>query len=50
METLNFEGDAADVCTYFERPANGPELTKGRYLVNVFTEDREIGQTSFELK
>lgn len=50
METLNFEGEAADVCTYFERPANGPELTKGRYLVNVFTEDREIGQTSFELK
>lgn len=50
METLNYEGDAADVCTYFERPVNGPELAKGRYVVNVFTEDREIGQTSFELK
>lgn len=50
METLNYEGDAADVCTYFERPANGPELAKGRYYVNIFTEDREIGQTSFELK
>jgi hypothetical protein len=47
---LNYEGDAADVCTYFERPANGPELAKGRYYVNIFTEDREIGQTSFELK
>ncbi len=50
METLNFEGEAADVCTYFERPANGAELVKGKYLVNIFTEDREIGQTSFELK
>lgn len=50
METLNYEGDAADVCTYFERPVNGAELSKGRYVVNVFTEDREIGQTSFELK
>lgn len=50
METLNYEGDAADVCTYFEQPVNGPELVKGRYVVNVFTEDREIGQTSFELK
>ena len=50
METLNFEGEAADVCTYFERPANAPELVKGKYLVNIFTEDREIGQTSFELK
>jgi hypothetical protein len=50
METLNYEGDAADICTYFERPVNGSELAKGRYVVNVFTEDREIGQTSFELK
>lgn len=50
METLNYEGDAADICTYFERPVNSPDLTKGRYVVNVFTEDREIGQTSFELK
>lgn len=50
METLNYEGDAADVCTYFELPQNGAELAKGRYYVNIFTEDREIGQTSFELK
>lgn len=50
METLNYEGDAADVCTFFERPVNGADLTKGRYVVNVFTEDREIGQASFELK
>jgi len=50
METLNYEGDAADICSYFESPANSPELPKGRYYVNVFTEDREIGQTSFELK
>lgn len=50
METLSYEGNAADVCTYYERPANGAELAKGRYYVNVFTEDREIGQTSFELK
>jgi hypothetical protein len=50
METLNYEGDAADICTYFERPVNSAELAKGRYYVNIFTEDREIGQTSFELK
>ena len=50
METLSYEGDAADICTYFEQPVNSPELAKGRYYVNIFTEDREIGQTSFELK
>ena len=50
METLNYEGDAADVCAYFELPVSGSELVKGKYFVNVFTEDREIGQTTFELK
>jgi len=50
METLNYEGNAADICTYFELPLNNPELPKGRYYVNIFTEDREIGQTSFELR
>ncbi len=50
METLNYEGDAADVCAYFELPINGAELVKGKYFVNIFTEDREIGQTTFELK
>jgi hypothetical protein len=50
METLNYEGAAADICTNFELPANSPELAKGRYFVNIYTEDREIGQTTFELK
>jgi hypothetical protein len=50
METLNYEGDAADICTYFERPVNSADLAKGKYFVNIFTEDREIGQTTFELK
>jgi len=50
METLNYEGDAADICTYYELPLKEAELPKGRYNVSIFTEDREIGQTSFELR
>jgi len=50
METLNYEGEAVDICTYFQQMPGSQELTKGRYFVNIFTEDREIGQTSFELK
>ncbi len=49
METLNYEGEAVDVCTYFEKPAS-MDLPKGRYFVTVFTQDREIGEGSFELK
>ena len=50
METLNYEGEAADICTYYENPAAGADLPKGHYIVSIFTEDREIGQTSFDLK
>lgn len=50
METLNYDGSATDMCTFYEQPDNAQDLPKGRYIVNIFTEDREIGQASFELK
>lgn len=50
IETLNYEGEAIDICTYYEHPSTAAELPKGRYIVNIFTEDREIGQGSFELR
>jgi hypothetical protein len=50
IETLNYEGEATDICTYYEHPSGAGELPKGRYIVNIFTEDREIGQGSFELR
>lgn len=50
IETLNYEGEATDICTYYEHPSTAAELPKGRYIVNIFTEDREIGQGSFELR
>jgi hypothetical protein len=50
METLNYEGEAADICTYYEQAAKAEELPKGHYVVSIFTEDRQIGESSFELK
>lgn len=50
IETLNYEGEAIDICTYYEHPSTAAELPKGRYIVNIFTEDREIGQGGFELR
>ena len=50
METLNYDGEAADICTYFEQPIKGSDLPKGRYIVSIFTEDRQIGESAFELK
>jgi cell division protein FtsB len=50
METLNYEGEAADICSYYEHPSTGSDLPKGRYIVSIFTEDREIGQVNFDLR
>lgn len=50
MESVSYSGEAMDICTYFEKPAGMGELPKGRYMVDVFTDDYAIGQGSFELK
>lgn len=50
METLNYEGEASDICTYYEQPPKASDLPKGHYVVSIFTEDRLIGESSFELR
>lgn len=50
MESVSYSGEAMDICTYFEKPVSMGELPKGRYMVDVFTDDYAIGQGSFELK
>ncbi len=50
MESVSYSGEAMDICTYFEKPSSMGELPKGRYMVDVFTDDYAIGQGSFELK
>ncbi|MGI6341953.1 MAG: hypothetical protein ACOXZ9_03100 [Bacteroidales bacterium] len=50
MQTLNYEGDAVDVCTEYRLTDDAESLPKGLYHVNIFTEEREIGQTLFDLK
>jgi hypothetical protein len=50
MESVSYSGESMDICTYFEKPAGMGELPKGRYMVDVFTDDYAIGQGSFELK
>ncbi|HNX44891.1 MAG TPA: hypothetical protein PLJ84_02465 [Bacteroidales bacterium] len=50
MESVSYSGESMDICTYFEKPAGSGELPKGRYIVDVFTDDYAIGQGSLELK
>lgn len=49
-ETVNYQNLAMDVCTYWTNRSSKENLAEGVYLVSVYADDFEIGQTSFELK
>jgi hypothetical protein len=49
-EDVNWTGKAAQVCVFWNKKDTDKPAMKGRYTVGVFTEDREIGQGTFELK
>lgn len=49
-ETVNYQNQAMDICTYWINRSSKENLPEGVYVVSVYTGDFEIGQTSFELK
>jgi hypothetical protein len=49
MEAVDYDGTSSDLCLNYN--INGKsELPKGTYLVSVYADEREIGQSSFVLK
>ncbi|MFH1159903.1 MAG: hypothetical protein V1733_03025, partial [bacterium] len=49
-EDLRYAGQAMNICVDWIKRDNDIPAMKGRYLVGVFFDNREIGQGSFELK
>lgn len=49
-ETINYQNQAIDLCTYWINRSTKESLPEGVYVVSVYADDFEIGQTSFELK
>ncbi|MGE5424929.1 MAG: hypothetical protein ACM3N9_06175 [Syntrophothermus sp.] len=49
-EDVTYQGDAVPVCVTWTKKDNDKTAMKGKYTVTVFTEEREIGSGSFELK
>ncbi|MBW6492636.1 MAG: hypothetical protein K0B15_15745 [Lentimicrobium sp.] len=49
-ETVNYQNLSMDVCSYWVNRSSKENLPEGGYIVSVYTDDFEIGQTSFELK
>ncbi|MBE0646550.1 MAG: hypothetical protein IH596_02080 [Bacteroidales bacterium] len=49
-EDINYAGKTMRVCVDWIKRDNDAAAMKGRYMVGVFFDDREIGQGSFELR
>ncbi|MDY0103060.1 MAG: hypothetical protein RBS07_08965 [Lentimicrobium sp.] len=48
--TVNYQNLAMDVCAYWINRSTKETLPEGTYVVSVYADDFEIGQTSFELR
>jgi hypothetical protein len=48
--TVNYQNLAMDVCAYWINRSTKENLPDGTYVVSVYADDFEIGQTSFELR
>ena len=49
-EDINYVGKAMNLCVDWTKKDTDKPAMKGRYTVTVFTEDKEIGSSTFELK
>jgi len=50
MQEIDYQNQAMDVCITWLQLPEDPELLEGQYIVNIFTEESEIGQKSITLK
>ena len=49
-ETANYQNLAINLCSYWVNRSTKEDLPEGTYVVTVYADETEIGQTSFELK
>jgi hypothetical protein len=49
-EDIDYQGKALNVCVNWTKKDNDKPAMKGKYIVTVFADDKEIGTGSFDLK
>jgi len=49
-EDISYQGKAMNVCVDWTKKDNDKPSMKGKYILSVYTDDKEIGEGSFELK
>jgi flagellar basal body-associated protein FliL len=51
MRTIKYDGEAVDICAYWNRSRSGDEEAMvGTYFVDIYTDEDKIGEGSFELR
>lgn len=50
LQTVDYSKEASEVCAYWIHRDTYEPLTEGQYVVSIYSEDSEIGQTSFTLQ
>ena len=49
-EDVTYEGKALNICVKWTKKDNEKPAMKGMYSITVYTEDKEIGSGTFQLK
>lgn len=49
-EDINYEGKSMNLCVKWNKKDNDKAAMKGRYTVTVYTDDKDIGSGTFDLK
>lgn len=49
-QTINYQNQEMDMCEYWIKRSAKDDMKPGQYVVTVYADDSEIGQSSFELK
>lgn len=49
-QIVNYDNKAMDLCEYWVNRSSKEDMKPGTYVVSVYAEDSEIGQTTFELR
>ncbi len=49
-ETVNYQNVSIDLCLYWINRSTKEDMPAGMYVVSVYSDDYEIGQSTFELK
>ncbi len=50
LETIQYDNEAVNVCLRWQKKHNKIDMLKGKYIITIFADGKEIGHTNMELR